>query len=46
MLLAGSGSGVAPAPLAGGFWSYCMNTRFQYSRKRSFSPPGRSSAEP
>ena len=21
-------------------WSYCMNTRFQYSRKRSFSPPG------
>ncbi len=23
-------------------WSYCMNTRFQYSRKRSFSPPGRS----
>ncbi len=23
-----------------------MNTRFQYSRKRSFSPPGRSSGEP
>ena len=39
MLCAGSGVSV---PI--GSWSYCMKTRFQYSRKRSFSPPGRSSA--
>ena len=41
MFLAGSGVSVLT-----GFWSYCMNTRFQNSRKRSFSPPGRSSSEP
>ena len=29
-----------------GSWSNCMKTRFQYSRKRSFSPPGRSSSVP
>ena len=29
-----------------GSWLNCMNTRFQYSRKRSFSPPGRSSGVP
>ena len=38
MLCAGSGVSVS-----GGSWSYCMKTRFQNSRKRSFSPPGRSS---
>ena len=32
-----AGSGVSTLT---GSWSYCMNTRFQYSRKRSFSPPG------
>ena len=37
------GSGVS-VPI--GSWLNCMNTRFQYSRKRSFSPPGRSSGEP
>ena len=41
MFFAGSGVSVLR-----GSWSYCMNTRFQYSRKRSFSPPGRSSALP
>ena len=41
MFLAGSGVSVLI-----GFWSNCMNTRFQYSRKRSFSPPGRSSGLP
>ena len=38
-----AGSGVSALT---GFWSNCMNTRFQYSRKRSFSPPGRSSGLP
>ena len=38
-----AGSGVSTPS---GSWSYCMNTRFQYSRKRSFSPPGRSSSLP
>ena len=43
MLLAGSGvAGSCPAAVGSGRWSYCMKTRFQYSRKRSFSPPGRS----
>ena len=32
-----AGSGVS---VLRGSWSYCMNTRFQYSRKRSLSPPG------
>ena len=41
MFCAGSGVSVLT-----GFWSNCMNTRFQYSRKRSLSPPGRSSALP
>ena len=39
MFCAGSGVSVFT-----GSCSNCMNTRFQYSRKRSFSPPGRSSA--
>ncbi len=30
------------APSASTDWSYCVNTRFQNSRKRSLSPPGRS----
>ena len=38
-----AGSGVS---MFTGSCSNCMNTRFQYSRKRSFSPPGRSSALP
>ena len=37
-----AGSGVERCST--GSWSNCMNTRFQYSRKRSLSPPGRSSA--
>ena len=41
MFLAGSGVSTLT-----GFWSNCMNTRFQYSRKRSLSPPGRSSGLP
>ena len=41
MFFAGSGVSVFA-----GFWSNCMNTRFQYSRKRSLSPPGRSSGLP
>ncbi len=41
MFCAGSGVSVLT-----GSWSYCMKTRFQYSRKRSFSPPGRSSGAP
>ncbi len=40
MLRAGSGVSLPAC------WSYCMNTRFQYSRKRSFSPPGRSPGAP
>ena len=38
-----AGSGVRTPS---GSWSYCMNTRFQYSRKRSPSEPGSSSAPP
>ena len=41
MFLAGSGVSTLM-----GFWSISMNTRFQYSMKRSFSPPGRSSGLP
>ena len=41
MFFAGSGASVFT-----GFWSNCMKTRFQYSRKRSLSPPGRSSDLP
>ena len=41
MFLAGSG-----VRTPSGSWSYCMKTRFQYSRKRSLSPPGRSSSVP
>src|SRR5256885_14950973 len=41
MFLAGSGTSVFT-----GSWYNSMNTRFQYSTKRSFSPPGRSSASP
>ncbi len=46
MLFAGSGSSTELVASAPGSCSNCMNTRFQYSRKRSFSPPGRSSGEP
>ena len=45
MLLAGSGASVG-RPSASWPSSYCVKTRFQYSRKRSFSPPGRSSSVP
>ena len=38
-----AGSGVRTPS---GSWSYCMKTRFQYSRKRSPSEPGSSSAAP
>ncbi len=45
MLLAGSGVSVG-RPSASLPRSYCVKTRFQYSRKRSLSPPGRSSSVP
>ena len=45
MLLAGSGASVG-RPSSSLPRSYCVKTRFQYSRKRSFSPPGRSSSVP
>ena len=41
MFCAGSGVSVLT-----GSWLNCMKTRFQYSTKRSFSSPGRSSSLP